>query len=119
MKWKIDGVDRDTGEPRQVWVDAQTREQANMQAGDLGIVVAKAVEDNGVQRVQVHAQRDHPLMVQLTSQQVRMLRRNTQMDIAVGVFLGLLLWAIFAFVLVFVFWGVVIAAIAGSAGGGY
>ena len=113
MRWKVNGVDRETGDERQIWLDAVSSEDATLLAGNRNMVVASAVEDMPVFKV-VSQMAAGPIEIVLTNRQLKTLK-VTEMKIASGVFLGLLFWSIFAFLVMLLFWGVVAAGIAGAA----
>ena len=109
MLWKIEGVDRETGVDRKIWLDSKTSEDAanlashhNMMVSDVREHVLQAAPGAG------------PVEVELSRYQLKFLRVS-EFRIAVGVFLGLFLWSIFGVILVVAFWSVVIAALAGAA----
>ena len=80
MRWRINGADRETGEPRELWVEAQTDQQARDQASKLGIMVSSVLSDPPV----VFKAPDE---VRIIRSQVRQLRVS-DFRIACGVALG-------------------------------
>lgn len=98
MRYQINGLDRESGKTREVWLDAESEELAIQGAGDLGIVVES-----------VKLEAAQPLLVYLDKRQLRMLRVS-EFKIAVGVFLGLFLWAIVWGAIMLLFMGSIIGA---------
>lgn len=115
IKWKVDGLDRDTAEPRTIWVESASRESAIDLAGNHNMVVSGASQDQPVFKV-VSQLPSGTMTVELTKRQLKSMM-VTQWDIGVGVFVGLLLWSIACALIVVLLWGLVVAAIISAAGG--
>ncbi len=45
MRWRVEGIDIASGKPRQVWVDADTEEDAVRMGCDCYMIVSIAVPD--------------------------------------------------------------------------
>lgn len=110
MRWKIDGVDRESGVDRTIWIDAASKEEATNMASNHNMMVSDVAQD-AVQQSQ-----GGPMQVELVGRQIRTLRVST-LKIAFGVFFGLFLWSVFVFIAMVVFWSVIAVGIAGAAGG--
>ncbi len=113
MLWKIEGADTETGEDRRIWLEAISKEAATTMASHHNMMVSSVEEHHQEIKVVSHMP-SGPIEVELSRYQLRSLRVS-EFRIAVGVFLGLLLWSIFGVILVIAFWSVVIAALAGAA----
>ncbi len=112
-RWKITGANRETGETHCIWIEAARQSDAQAVANSLGILVSSVVDDPAETRV-VAELPNRPIEVVLKHGQINKLNVSSG-RIAVGVFLGLLLWAGVCFLATVFFWGVLAAAIAGAA----
>ena len=43
MRWKVDGIDIETGKPRKIWVEAESEEDAVREGCDCYMIVSSAV----------------------------------------------------------------------------
>jgi|GEM_PF-5642563 len=103
MRFKVIGVDRESGVDRMIWVSAVSSDAATLLAGEHNMIVASAVEDMPAIQQVVAKLPAGPITVRLDGTQLKQLRVG-EMRIATGVFLGLLFWTIFVFLISIIFW---------------
>ena len=114
-KWKVTGADRDSGEDRVVWIEAKSLDSAAEQAVRFNMLVADVREERQTATSGVAKSTHHGVqVVELRGGQVKLMATGVW-RIATGVFLGLLMWSIFAAVVAVVFWITVLAAAVSAA----
>lgn len=86
MRWRINGADRGNGQGREFWIEATSEDEARQAAAELGVVVSSVLKDPP-------AVVSVPREVVLNSRQFKALR-VTEMRIASGVCLALIMWTI-------------------------
>lgn len=86
MRWRINGADRKNAKSRELWIDARSELEARELASEMGVIVSSALPDPPVV-VNV------PRQVELNRRQMKLLR-VTEMRIASGVCLALIMWGL-------------------------
>lgn len=95
MRWKIIGVDKNSGVSREIWLDANSQDEAFSNASDLGIMVSSAFQDSPISI-------STPSSMKIDKGQLKKIK-VTEMRIASGVFIGMSFF--------FIFWGLVSLAV--------